>query len=154
MYDLSHCKNAITYLATEKKNDLCSLLLQRWNVLKEILATLQVPYKATIALQRQTLTLSDAYVIWHKMDTLLKSDELKRICQTNFRECLLKAVNNRMKGMCNNATTWSALFLDPRYRHFILRDEEKKNAAIGKLTNLWQRIEFLSNNVQAIEQRY
>lgn len=154
MYDLSHSKHAIEYFANEKGNNLCSLLLKKWHVLKELLVLLQIPYKATLALQRRSLTLSDAYIIWQKMEILLKSAEMQRMCRTNFRECLLNAVNRRKNAICDSPTTWSALFLDPRYRHVVLADEEKKSKAIELLANLWHRIKYLHDDNQAVQQRY
>lgn len=71
------------------------LLLKKWHILKELITVLQVPYKGTIALQRRSLTLSDAYGIWQKMGILLNTVDMQRICRTNFRQCLIDALNRR-----------------------------------------------------------
>lgn len=147
MHDVAKCKEAIEYLAENTNNKLCSLLLRKWNILKELILLLQVPYKATIALQLQSLTLSDAYGIWEKMINLLDSVEMRRICKTDFRLCLYDAINNRKKN-CENAIMWAALFLDPRHRHHVAQNEAKTSAAIELLKELWQKILSLRVNDQ------
>lgn len=150
MHDVANCKAAIEYFA-EKKNKLCILLLRKWHVLKELIIVLQIPYKATIALQRRSLTLSDAYGIWKKMEILLNSSDLQRRCRSNFRQCLQDALNVRKRKICDNPMMLCALYLDPRYRQEILRDDEKTEEAIRHLINLWNKREFLR---QETAQRY
>lgn len=146
MYDVAKCKTAIEYLGDEKKNMLCVLLLKKWHVLKELITVLQVPYKGTIALQRRTLTLSDAYGIWEKMSIWLNSAEIQKICRTNFRQCLIDSLNRRKAIIHNSPIMWCALLLDPRYRQQILRDEAKTEEAVNLLKNLWLKIEFLNTD--------
>lgn len=154
MYDVRNCKNAIEFLAAKKKNKFCALLLKKWRILKEIIIVLQVPYKATIALQRRSLTLSDAYSIWQKMNILLNTADMQRICRTNLRQCMVDALNLRKQIFYQSSLLWCAQFLDPRYRHLVLRDEEKEKKVIELLTNLWQKIKFLRDDDQAIDDRY
>ena len=153
MYDVAQCKNAIEYLANEKENKLCVLLLRKWHIMKELIAVLQIPYKATISLQRRSLTLSDAYGIWQKMVILLNTPDMQRICRTNFRQCLIDALNHRKKNISDNPLTWCALFLDPRYRQTILRDEEKISEVTELLKNLWHKLEFLRKDDQVADQK-
>lgn len=154
MYDVRNCKNAIEYLAFKKKNKFCALLLKKWRILKEIIIVLQVPYKATIALQCRSLTLSDAYGIWQKMNVLLNTADMQRICRTNLRQCLVNALNHRKQTFYDSPLLWCAQFLDPRYRHLVSRDEEKTRKVIELLKNLQQKIEFLRGDDQAIDKRY
>lgn len=154
MYDVRNCKSAIDFLADKKKNKFCKLLLKKWRILKEIIMVLQVPYKATIALQRRSLTLSDAYDIWQKMNTLLTTADMQRICRSNLRQCLVDALNRRKQNFYNNPLLWCAQFLDPRFRYLVSRDEEKTRKVIELLTNLRQKIKFLRDSVQANDERY
>lgn len=154
MYDVAKCKNAIEYLANRKGDKLCMLLLKKWHILKELIIVLQFPYKATISLQRRSLTLSGAYGIWKKMFILLNMENMQRVCQTNFRACLIDALHHRSKNICDNSLMCCALVLHPRYRQEILQDEEKTGAVTQLLQNLWHKIEFLRSDNQAINQRY
>lgn len=148
MHGVIQCKSVIEYFADIKKNDICKLVLKRWNVLRELVAVLQIPFKATIALQNRTLTLSDTFGIWLKMQIFLEGPELKRICKTNFTLCLLQALDNRKQTIMENPAMLCALFLDPRYRNVILRDEQRKHQAVTMLSNLWQRTEFIRKTNQ------
>lgn len=154
MLDVRNCKTAIEYLAREKKNKFCALLLKKWKIFKEIIVLLQVPYKATIALQRRSLTLSDAYEIWQKMNIVLNSVEFQRLCQTNLRQSLVNALNRRKEIFYQNPLLWCAQFLDPRFRHVVSRNEEKTRKVIELLMNLRQKIKFLRVGDQAVDQRY
>lgn len=161
MYDVRNCKNVIEHLAVQKKNKFCALLLKKWRILKEIIIVLQVPYKATIALQRRSLTLSDAYGIWQKMNILLNAVDMQRICRTNLRKCLVDALNCRKKNFYDNPLLWCAQYLDPRYRYLVSRNEEKTRKVIEILTNLRQKIKFLREHQispwsadQANDERY
>lgn len=111
---------------------------------KEIVKILEIPYKATIALQKHDLTLSDAFGIWLNMKILLNSSRIKRLTQTNLGTCLLDALHERQQIIFNNPAMLSAIYLDPRYRGEIIRDEQLVNQARSMLTNLWRRLEFLS----------
>lgn len=153
MNDILHCKRAIIYLAEANDDKLCKLLLKRWNILKELILILQVPYKATVELQRQALTLPDAFGIWQKMLIHLDSNELKRKCNTNFRECLIKSITERKQPICDNEAMYAALFMDPRYHNYISRDEEKVDLAKTFLKKLWNRMKFLHEK-EANNQRF
>lgn len=143
MHDVLQCKTALEYLANTMKDNNCALMLKRWHVLKELVTVLRVSYKATLALQSPSLTLSDTFGIWLKVIIILESPELKRICKTNFAKRLLEAMNQRKKIIFENPAMLCAIFLDPRFRMEILRDEEKTEKAIDMLSQLWIRTEFL-----------
>lgn len=146
MYDVAQCKKAVEYLAKEKENKFCKLLLRKWRIFKELILVLQIPYKATISLQSRSLTLSDAYGIWYKMSILLNTPDMLKMCRTNFRQCLLDALNSRRENTCDMPIMWSALYLDPRYHQQISSKPEKRSEAIRLLKNLWDKIQFIRNN--------
>lgn len=142
MHDVLQCKTAVEYLANTAKDRNCALMLKRWHILKEFVTVLRVSYKATVALQNPSLTLSDTFGIWLKVIIFLESAELKRICKTNFAKCLLDAMNQRKQIIFENPAMLCAIFLDPRYRSEIIRDRERTEKAIDMLTQLWDRTEF------------
>lgn len=144
MNDVLHCKKSIEYLATKKsKFDICRLLLGRWHVVKELCAVLQVPYKATIALQNQSLTLSDTFGIWLRAKIFLEHSSMRAICKTDFAECILHAMEKRKSTILNNPAMLCAIYLDPRFRGEICRDSERTDEAIKMLANLSDRVRII-----------
>lgn len=116
------------------------LLLLKWAEFKEIVTVLQIPYKATIALQKHDLTLSDAFGIWLKIKIHLQSPVIKRLNRSNLANCLINALNERQPIIFNNPAMLSAIYLDPRYRSEISNDTHLKEQAIRMLLNLWRRL--------------
>lgn len=145
MSDVIHCKSVIEYLADTQQNDLCKLILKKWHVVKELVFVLQIPYKATVALQYRSLTLSDTYGIWLKTKIFLEEIIKKHSLKTNLAKCLIAALNKRKHTVVNNDAMLCALYLDPRYRNEIMCDEQKTERAIGMLSNLWNRIDLIRN---------
>lgn len=146
MADLLQCKATVQYLAETKNVKMAQLLLKKWSDFKEIVAVMRIPYKATIALQKQDLTLSDAYGIWLKINIHLQAVAKKRLCKTNFATCLSKALDERKKTIFNNPAMLGAIYLDPRFRCEILRDQQLIDQSIKTLLNLWRRIITLSGD--------
>lgn len=144
MAGLLQCKEALEYLAETKNVQMAKLLLKKWSSFKEIVLIMQIPYKATIALQKQDLTLSDAFGIWLKMSIHLQVPAMKRLCKTNFANCLINALDERKKTIFNNPAMLSAIYLDPRFQCEILRDKRMTGQAIEVLSNLWRRISSLT----------
>lgn len=139
------CKSVLLHLSEKRNFKEAQLLLLKWSELKEIVTVLQIPYKATIALQKTDLTLSDAFGIWLKIKIHLQSPVIKRLCRTNLANCLMNAINRRQQTIFNNSAMLSAIFLDPRYRFEILRDHHLTEKAISTLSNLWRRINCLAS---------
>lgn len=139
MQSVINCKGAITYLA-ENKNLPAQLLRSKWNDFKEIITVLQIPYKATIALQKHDLTLSDSFGIWLKMKIHLQSPIMQRLCKSNFVNCLVDSLNSRQQIIFDNDAMLGAIYLDPRYRGEIVRDTDLMVKATQMLTNLWRRL--------------
>lgn len=120
-----------------------SLLLKKWNILQELIVILQVPYKATIALQNPRITLSDAFSIWVKIDIHLKTLSKKKSYKTNLAKHLLDSYLIRKEKIFNNPAMVCALYLDPRFRIEIIRNEDKRNQAKSMLLNIWRRLNII-----------
>lgn len=131
----------------EKNIKIAKLMLQRWTELKEMVTVLQIPYKATVQLQKRDLTLSDAFGIWLKQKFVLNGSEMRQLKHTNFAQCLLEALNNRKQVIFNNSVMLCAIYLDPRYRGEILHDNLLVDESIETLTNLWNRLEAIRKSV-------
>lgn len=147
--DVYHCKSALVYLA-DNNYKAAELLLQKWTNVKEIVMILNIPYKATIALQKQNLTLSDAFGIWLKIKLHLDSAVIKRLCATNLVNSLINALNFRQQTIINNPAMLGAIYLDPRYRTQILNDESIKQVAVQTLSNLWHRLNCFGERNETI----
>lgn len=104
---------------------------------------LQVPYEATIALQNQSLTLSDTFGIWMRAKFFLEQPSMKSSCKANFLECVLHAMEKRKSTIINNPAMLCAIYLDPRFRGEICRDREKTEEEIKMLSNLSDRIQII-----------
>lgn len=143
MHDVLKCKHIIEYLAQKTYNDICRLLLVRWYTLKELFVVLQAPYKATIALQNRSLTLSDTYGIWLKTQICLNELKQKKNCKTTFIDRLIEALNVRKRIIFDNPAMICSLYLDPRFQREILLDEAKTEQAITMLSNVWNRLQAI-----------
>lgn len=113
-------------------------------------SVLKVPYEATIALQKKTLTLSDAYQIWLKMTLNLKALVNRRSFSTDYPKRLLIALQSREDAIFNNPLMTCALFLDPRFHSQILKDSVKVDQATQNLVKIWHRINSNSTETQNI----
>lgn len=140
------CKEAIDYFSDVKKIKLFKLLKQKWEVLKEMDKVLRFPYQATIELQIQSLTLSDVFGIWLKMRLGLAAlISSKKNMKTNLAKHLMTALDNRKDVIFSNPFMSSALFLDPRFRSQIRRDESKMEEAKMTLKNVWRRLKVIES---------
>ncbi|XP_031639804.1 uncharacterized protein LOC116351802 [Contarinia nasturtii] len=144
MSDIVDRKANVEHLGM-KGHKSCQLLLHKWNTLVELMLVLKDPFKRTIQLQREDLTLSDAYGIWTKMRLYLQA--FSRKVRTGFGACLYEAIKERQKTIFINPVLQSSLYLDPRFRSEITRDEEKCSRAIEFLSNLYCRIQEIKNAV-------
>lgn len=145
MYDVHECKNAIEFLAEKyarnKKLKMFKLLLKKWNILRELIVILQVPYKATVALQNHRITLSDAYGIWLKIDIHLSMLCNKKSYKTHLAKYILECYRERKNVIFDNPAMVCALYMDPRFRGEISHNQEKSDLAKRLLLNLWHRIQ-------------
>lgn len=150
MRDVLECKDAIVNLAG-KGYKAAQLLRSKWGDFKEIISILQIPYKATIALQKHDLTQSDGFGIWLQMKAHLLSPSMQQFSKTNIAKCLIDALDQRKKDIFNNSAMLAAIYLDPRYRTEILNNENLVQIAKRMLLNVWLRLvsfrEDLSNEI-------
>lgn len=142
-------KSAIDYFAKEKEDKVCQLLSLKWNVLKEIVYVLKIPLRATVSLQKQDLTLSDVYGIWMKMKIHLQACIDKGTFKSGLAQQLKKSLDDRKEHIFKNPFMSAAVFLDPRYRRFIMGDAAIVQEAKQTLIQLWQRLN--ANDEQATE---
>lgn len=130
LMDIYECKSVVEYLKDKyigkTKFRMFKLLLQKWYILKELIIILQVPYKATVALQSHRLTLSDAYGIWLKLKIHLQTFCLRKSFKTNLAKHMFDKYNERKKVIFDNPAMACALYLDPRFRCEIMHDEQMK----------------------------
>lgn len=145
--DVINCKDVIDFFADVKKVDEFRLLKRKWTALKEIGHVLSIPFKATVALQEQALTLSDVFGICLKMKLHLQACSAKKNYKSNLVKHLLSCLEQRKDTIFNNPFMSSALFLDPRFRNQIANDEERMSEAKTTLIKLWQRLKVLSDPV-------
>lgn len=146
-----NCQKAVEYFADIEKSKLFQLLKRKWNILKEMTYILKIPYDATISLQKQTLTLSDVFGIWLIMQLHLEACVAKNHYQTNLAKHLLSTLNERKETIFKNPFMSSALFLDPRYRGQIVRNEDKIRQAKATLTNIWRRLIYINAPIDCEE---
>lgn len=148
MLDIRHSKKALEYLSEKKKVKIVELLLRRWSELKEMVTILQIPYKATVKLQKRDETLSGAFGIWLNLKVLLQSPEIARLNKTNLAKRLTDALDSRNEFIYKNSAMLCAIFLDPRYRTEILCNRELVEEAKQTLTNLWNRIQSIKPHTE------
>lgn len=139
MLDVLERKNAVGCLVQNGYKP-AQLLQKKWKVFKEIISILQVPYAATVALQKHDLTKPDWFAIWLTIKAHLLSPVLQRSYQTNFASCLIEALDERKKDIFNNPTMLAALYLDPRYRGDILQNNTLVERAQEMLISVWRRL--------------
>lgn len=107
---------------------------------------LAIPYQATIELQKKDLKLSDVFGIWLKTKLgLRKLTAEKKDSQTNLAKYLLTCIDKRNDTIFSNPFMSSAIFLDPRFRGQISRDENKMEQAKTTLKNVWRRLIVIEN---------
>lgn len=138
-------REVVDFYADNRKMKAFQLLKRKWAILKEISYVLSIPYKATIELQKQNLTLSDVFGIWLKAQLHLNACvNLKKNYKTDLAKHLLSAMNERKETVFKNPLMAAALFLDPRFRRQITQNEEKMDEAIKTLKNIWRRLVTLN----------
>lgn len=84
MLDIRNSKKALENLGYQKKVKIVQLMLKRWNELKEMVTILQIPYKATVKIQKRDLSLSDEYDYSFE-NTRNMPDEKNEFCQVSYR---------------------------------------------------------------------
>lgn len=111
----------------------------------QIVNILQIPYKATIDLQRRDLTLSDAYGIWLEVKLRLEKIVKLKLSNTALDVKLLHAVEKRFENVFTNPAMKAAIFLDPRYRMEIMRNRDSIHVAKEFILDLNRHLISLKN---------
>lgn len=135
------CKAVIEHYANNGHKQ-CKLLIHKWQILREIVYILQIPLRATVAVQKHDLTLSDAFGIWTKMQIHLVACARKTSYKTSLANHLLDAVIQRKEAIYSNPFMTCAIFLDPRYRNQITSNETKVEESKRMLVDLWNRSNY------------
>lgn len=131
--DVLKCKDAINYYV-QKNVKLFEMLLNKIKALKELICVLE------IAFQDKSLTLSDVFGTWTKMKLHLEACTQKIAYKTKLSQHLLSAINVREHTILKNSYMECCLFLDPRFRSFILKDHDAVERAKAKLITVWCRL--------------
>lgn len=114
--------------------------------MREIVQLLQIPYDVTVAYQYKRLTLSDVFGRWLGMQLHLDMLCKKKSLKTDLAKQLLNALTIRNENIFKNPIMGAALYLDPRFRSQIIRDDGKCNQAKMTLLDIWRRINVVRNN--------
>lgn len=151
---MEKCQSAIRFLANKTKEPIFKAVLFKWDVIKEILEILDVPYEATLAVQKASFALSDFYGCWLKIQI-----KLKKLCSrtdsiTNLAQELLNAMNEREQQLLQHPTMVAAIFMDPRF-HCDLTSDQKRDAKM-ELIKVWKRIRQMNssegNNEESVDE--
>lgn len=107
-----------------------------WHKIKEFVDTF-VPLKiATLKLQETQLPLGDFCKIWWDLKIRIEHNEA-----TELNKILLECIKNREKLLLQNETIFSAIYLDPRLRRIL--NKENKDLAKKHLKRLTRSIHTL-----------
>lgn len=126
------------------------MLLEKWSDLRDLVNVLRIPYLATIKLQKKDLTLSDTYGIWLEIMLRLKKIVQGQLSPTGLADALLTKFESRFSVIYNNPAMKAAIYLDPRYRLGITRNEEDVNEAKQFLMDMHRRLNYLKGKPQEI----
>lgn len=140
--DILKSKQIVDFFV-QKKVKLFELIAQKWKILRELVFVLEIPYNATLSLQNPHITLSDVYGIWTKMKLHLQACAAKHNFKTDLSQHLVDGLNERHDSVFNNPEMECSLFLDPRFRSVILRDNTAVERTKLNLVNLWNRLKSL-----------
>lgn len=124
----------------------CQLLLKKWNVLKESIYLLRIPFNVTIEFQSQKLNLSDVYHRWMVMQLHLKECVSKRAFKTGLAKRLYNEISLRNKNIFQNPLMSAALYLDPRFQMTITKDHEKAEIAKQNILKIGRRFNYLRSD--------
>lgn len=135
----------VAEIAKEKQYAEFSLLLKKWRDLKEMIYILGIPFRATIALQNHKLTLSDTFGIWLEIKLHLQKVIQSKMSKTTLDVELLQAFNRRYDAIFANPVMKAAIYLDPRFRKEIIRNQDAVETAKDTIINIKRRLQFLDS---------
>lgn len=145
MTDLQEVIEYIALNAKEKKYAEFPLILQKWRTLKEIIRILQIPYKATIELQKHDLALSDVYGIWLEMKLHLEKIISSKIINSGFDKIMLNELESKYDDIFNHPAMKAAIFLDPRFRQKFIQKDDDVYDAKEFIIEIQQRLNYFKN---------
>lgn len=144
--DVLNCEAVIRHFA--KSEHFLRCLIQKWDVLKELKTALHLPYMTTVQLQNRDFTLSDFYgctkLIDMKLTDMINNESEK---YTTIFENLRQCINDRTHPLLENPFALCTIFLDPRYKCDIDRNEEKLQLVEITLGRLWNKIRIARTGV-------
>lgn len=106
---------------------------EEWDCLQEISKILEPFAHLTTILQKQTISLSDFFGGWAKLEM-----KLQKFHGSNLQQNLVSEMTTRKEVLFNNSVLNAAVFLDPRYQKFM--PEQNKQNAIKYLENLYEKM--------------
>lgn len=143
MAELRDVIECVAKETTKKRYVEFPLLLEKWQQLKDLVRVLLIPYKATIDLQKQNLTLSDTYGIWLEIKLRLQRMVSNGTSNTGLTDIMLDKFTGRFNQIYSNPAMKAAIFLDPRYRVGIMRDQFIVEEAKEFIRNMHRRLSYL-----------
>lgn len=120
------------------------LLLEKFVIVEEIVAVLEVIYEATVLLQKPEFGLSDFFGCWIIIGVKLKPFTLNSNQQTDLAQRLANELDTRKEMLLNNDSMTAAIFLDRRFSVELTQDQ-KENAK-SALMKVWKRIQESSQS--------
>lgn len=126
------------------------LLLEEWSDLKDLVNILRIPYHGTVKLQGRDLTLSDTYGIW--LEIRLRLAKITN-SSTGLAEALLTKFDSRFDTIYSNPAMKAAIFLDPRYRMGIMRNQRDVDEAKEFIMEMHRRVNYLKRKQHDTEQQ-
>lgn len=112
---------------------------EEWDCIEEISKILEPFAHLTTMMQKQTISLSDFFGGWAKVEM-----KLQKFHGSNLQEKLIFEMAARKEALFNNSVLNAAVFLDPRYQKFM--PEQNKQNAIRYLENLYGKMETIRRN--------
>lgn len=140
---MKDCENIVCFFAD--KEELCKLLIGKFDIIEEIIDALKVFYEATVVSQKPDFTLSEFYKCWIIIGLKLKN-LIQKTPNTRLVMHLLKSLNKREAQLIQNELIQCAKVLDPRFCDEI--DDLQLEIVEKKLLDIWHRIKTFRNDMQ------
>lgn len=140
LHDVIKC---VAQKSTKKRYAEFPLLLEKWRDLMDLVNVLRIPY--AVKLQRRDLTLSDTYGIWLEIKLRLSKIDINRSSPTGLAALLLEKFQNRFNAIFANPAMKAAIFLDPRYRIGIIRNQQHVDEAKIFIIEMHRRLDYLKD---------
>lgn len=101
---------------------------------------LAIPFEATNVTQIASLTLSDFYFAWKKMESKLKKISNDHRCSSGFVKVLMEKIVERQKYLLDTPAMITAIYLDPRFNFEIKNNHNAIQIAKLTLADMYNRI--------------